>query len=166
MAEQEHVTLMCDYCREPVNAADEYCPNCGSIFEEDVVCNRHSERQAQGVCIICSLACCEECGCRVNDLFLCEQHSQYEIYEGMARVAGGNDFALTQHACNCLEQAGLHPFLFSRKETAFSGGGPEWSLFRAFGEYDGHIVNEFKIMVPCQEVIAAEQELEELELAK
>src|SRR5512145_1385891 len=100
--------LICDCCQEPTKEADEFCPNCGSVFDENVVCNEHPERRAQGVCIICSIALCEACGNRVNGLFLCKQHSQYEIYEGMARVAGGNDFALAQHTCNCLEQAGLH----------------------------------------------------------
>ncbi len=164
MAEQEHEMLVCEHCQNPANESDEFCPNCGSVFAEGIVCNKHPGREAQGVCIICSIALCKACGGRVNDLFLCAQHSQYEIYEGMARVAGGSDFALTQHACNCLQQAGLHPFLYYRKETAFAGGGPEWSLFRASGEHDGHLINEFKVMVPCQEVIAAERKLEELKL--
>jgi hypothetical protein len=42
-------------------------------------------------------------------------------------------------------------------------GGPDYSLFRASGEYDGHIINEFKLMVPCQEVEEAEAMLKELE---
>jgi hypothetical protein len=35
-------------------------------------------------------------------------------------------------------------------------------MFRASGEYDGHIINEFKLMVPCQEVLDAKTILQDL----
>jgi hypothetical protein len=41
--------------------------------------------------------------------------------------------------------------------------GPDYTLFRASGEYNGHIINEFKLMVPCPEVLDAEKKLRELE---
>ena len=45
-------------------------------------------------------------------------------------------------------------------------GAPEYTLYRASGEYDGHIVNEFKLMIPCQEFQRAEKKLRELQFIK
>jgi hypothetical protein len=36
-------------------------------------------------------------------------------------------------------------------------------LFRASGEYDGHIINEVKVMVPCQEFESAESVIADVE---
>ena len=54
----------------------------------------------------------------------------------------------------------------SRKTSPLSMGSPDYTLFRASGEYDGHIINEFKLMVPLQEVLPAEEKLRELEFLK
>ena len=100
----------------------------------------------------------------MNGIFLCNEHHGYEIVEGMARVLGGSDSAQIELAKSCLEQDGLHPFIFSRKASPISLGGPDYSLFRASGEFDGHIINEYKLMVPCQEVTKAERALKKLKL--
>jgi hypothetical protein len=97
---------------------------------------------------------------------LCDEHDTLEIYEGMARVFGNSDAVQVDFAKNSLETAGLHPFVFSRKTSSTPGGAPDYTLFRSSGEYDGHIINEFKLMVPCQEVQAAEQKLRELRFIK
>ena len=44
-------------------------------------------------------------------------------------------------------------------------GGVDYSLFRASGEYNGHIINEIKLMVPCSEVLKAEKIIDEIEEA-
>ncbi len=89
-----------------------------------------------------------------------------EIYEGMARVFGGSDVPQVEFVKSCLEKEGFHPVIFSRKASPISLGAPDYTLFRASGEFDGHIVNEYKIMVPCQEFIEAEAKLKELDLIK
>ncbi len=80
----------------------------------------------------------------------------------MARVYGVSDEAAAQYVRQCLEQDGLHPLLYVRRASALAGGGPDYTLFNASGEYDGHIINEVKVMVPCQEVARAEQVLKSL----
>lgn len=157
-------TLTCSDCHNEVKEGDEFCPHCGSLFEDGLRCTNHSGQEADGVCIICCVPYCARCGSRVNKLFLCGNHRGYEIYEGTARVFGISDDVMAQHVQTCLEQAGLHPLLFSRKASPISGGGPDYTLFLASGEYDGHIVNEVKVMVPCQEVLKAERVLQDLEL--
>jgi len=82
----------------------------------------------------------------------------------MARVLGLSDVVTAQYASKCLEQEGLHPILYSRKASPLSLGGADYTLFNAAGEYDGHIINEIKVMVPCQEVVEAERMLKRLDL--
>ncbi|MDZ7262855.1 MAG: hypothetical protein ONB05_12220 [candidate division KSB1 bacterium] len=164
MNNSENKIFTCIVCDHQVQEGDEFCPNCGTLFEDNVFCENHPKQEAQGVCIICCLPFCQQCGERVNDLFLCATHSNYEIYQGMARVFGNSDVTLTEYARQCLEQAGLHPFLYSRKASPISVGGPDYRLFQASGEFDGHIINEIKVMVPCPEVPEAEKLLRDLEI--
>ncbi|NIO00795.1 MAG: hypothetical protein GTO42_01435 [Candidatus Latescibacteria bacterium] len=155
----------CPHCKSMASMSDDFCPKCGYPFKEEIFCTNHPKDAAEGACIICCSGYCSICGGWTSGLFLCAAHSDYEIYQGMARVYGISDAAQAQHAANCLEQAHLHPFLYSRKATQISLGGPEYTLFRSSGEYDGHIINEIKAMVPVQEVIRAEKILRDLDLS-
>ncbi len=146
-------------CGSPVNHLDDFCPHCGALLLEEVHCSRHSPEKALGVCIICSKPFCATCGGWLGGLFLCNEHRGYEVIEGMAKVFGGSDGAQVEHAKNCLEKSDLHPFFFSRKATP----GPDHALFR---ELDGHIVDEYKVMVPCNEVMKAEDVLKKLDLVE
>jgi hypothetical protein len=74
----------CPHCGAEVRADNEFCANCGEIFEEHVVCHRHSANPASGVCIVCAMLFCSQCGGRVQSRFLCDEHDTREIYEGMA----------------------------------------------------------------------------------
>lgn len=151
-------------CGSPVNHLDDFCPRCGALLQEEVHCSRHSPQKALGVCIICAKPFCSACGGWSGSLFMCNEHQGYEVIEGMARVFGGNDSVQVEYAKNCLEKNDLHPFFFSRKASPISLDGPDYSLFRSSGEFDGHIINEYKVMVPCQEVMKAEEVLKKLDL--
>jgi hypothetical protein len=152
----------CSKCRTKALGDADFCPNCGTVFAEGLRCANHKRTDAAGVCIICRLPYCARCTSRVNKLFLCDKHAGYEIYEGMARVYGVSDEAAASYVSDCLDKKGLHPFLYSRKASPLSLGGSDYTLFRASGEYDGHIINEIKLMVPCDEVLAAEKALRKL----
>jgi hypothetical protein len=157
--------LVCPKCSNAVQDTDEFCPQCGEMFAEGVKCCAHSESEATGACIICAKPYCKECGRSVAGRFLCDHHSTYEIYEGMVRVYGVLEDVSAQYAQSCLEQAGLHPVLYCRRQPM---GGPRfvYTLFSAGGDYDGHIVNEIKVMVPCQEVEQSEAILKTLDFTK
>lgn len=154
----------CARCRNPVRGSDDYCMHCGALLVDGVTCHHHPSNPAAGVCVVCALPFCASCGGFVNYVFLCEAHTTYEIYQGMARVYGSSDAVQIDFAKSCLQEAGLHPFVYSRKASPISMGGPEYTLFRASGEYDGHILNEFKLLVPCHEVLEAEQRLKDLKI--
>ncbi len=151
----------CSQCNFDVNETDNFCPNCGSLFDEEFFCKQHPEQKADGVCIICAEPHCIECGSWVNDLFLCGDHDDYEIFEGKAKIFGVGDESLAQYAQGCLEEAGLNPFLFFRRAGARGSG---VSLFHTTGAHAGHNINEIKILVPCNEVIQAEQVLVDLDI--
>jgi hypothetical protein len=163
--DEEKNIFECPDCYSDVKEDDEFCPECGTLFADEVKCSIHSGTDAAGVCIICSLPFCSGCGDINNGHFLCSVHYDYEIYQGMARVYGGLDDTNLQFAKSCLEQAGLHPFIYCRIQPK-GGTRLVYSLYEANGDYKGHIVNEIKIMVPCQEVEAAETVLKELKLLK
>lgn len=152
----------CAICNGEIQDGDDFCPDCGSLLIENVACTNHPNTEAQGVCVICLEPFCSDCGLRVSGLFLCDPHSHYEIYEGMARIYGSSDSVDVEYRKKMLEDEGFHPYIYARKASAISLGGPDFTLFRASGEFDGHIVNEFKLMVPCQEALEAEKKLQEI----
>ncbi|MGB2960540.1 MAG: zinc ribbon domain-containing protein [Bacteroidota bacterium] len=152
----------CPHCRRSLEPGAEFCPECGELTLAGVVCVHHPGSDSTGACVICAVPYCAACGKRRRGIFLCGEHHDYEIYQGMARVYGVSEDAQARYAASCLEQQGLHAFIYLRKASPISLGGPEYTLFRASGEFDGHIINEVKVMVPVQEVLRAEGILREL----
>jgi len=156
--------LVCSHCGSIIKVDDDFCPDCGILFAEFVKCIEHNDKEAEGVCVICCEPLCAGCGIYVNEIFLCNEHCEYEIYEGMARVYGSSDSTQIEYAKSCLKQNELHPFIYSRKRTTLHMGGTDYSMFNASGEFDGHLVNEIKLMIPFQELIRAEEILDELNI--
>ncbi len=159
MEDEELVCLNCEFI---VKSADDYCPNCGVIFAENTKCSLHKDKGAEGICLICLKPYCKQCGLFVNEVYLCSEHSAYEIIEGMARIYGSSDNLELAYYKNILEDEGLHPFLYSRKSSPLSFGNVDHTLFSSSGEYDGHLINEIKLMLPLNEVIQGEKILEPL----
>ena len=102
----------------------------------------------------------------IDNLSLCREHEHYEIIQNHARIKGGSIEVEIQFYKNCLENEGLHPIIFNRKYSTWHMGAGDYTLFRASGEYDGHLVNEIKLMVPCAEVLRAEEILSEVDETK
>jgi hypothetical protein len=159
MAEQNQSEFTCKHCGESVTEADTFCPNCGSLFSDGMVCTNHPGIQADGVCVICSKPFCHTCGKESNRIFLCDPHWIYEIHEGMARVYGSTDNVQAQFATTALEQAGFHPYLYSR---SFNPGADLVSLSGMVRNYGRNTIVELKVLVPFREVFGAEKTLLEL----
>lgn len=156
--------LYCELCGQEVSSADDFCYNCGSVFHDGMKCVNHAGIEAEGVCIICMKPFCSYCGDMIDEMFLCSDHERYEIIQNHARIKGGSFETELQFYKECLEQEGLHPVIFNRKMSPRHLGGTDYTLFRASGEYNGHLINEIKLMVPCSEVLAAEAILSEMEM--
>ena len=154
----------CNNCELEIEESSDYCPRCGTLFNRKVKCTNHSSFDAEYVCVICIEPFCKKCGYVVSGIFLCSEHEHYEVYEGMVRVYGSSDASQVNYIKGCLEQELLHPFIYSRKASPMHLGGSNYSLFRASGDFDGHIINEIKLMVPGSEVLEAEKIIEELGL--
>ncbi len=159
--QSESSSFTCSDCGVTVKEADAYCPQCGSMFSDTTYCSQHPSNHAIGVCLICSKPFCKECGGKVNGLYLCDEHNAYEVYEGMARIAGCTDNVFSQFITSCLEQAGFHPFLYSMR---FNPGADIVAIQKIYRVYGDHPICELKILVPFNEVLAAEKVLDELEL--
>jgi len=161
MEKSDDKSLFCSNCNNPVKEDDDFCPECGTLIIDEVYCENHNNILAKGVCIICATPYCKKCGTMINNHFLCNFHNSYEIYEGMARIFGTLDDVTAQYVKSCLEQEGFHPIIFCRDHVK---GGPRfvYNLFEAKGDYMGNIVNEIKVMVPCQEVLDAEKILKNI----
>ena len=157
---------LCPKCGGQVQQDDDFCVQCGEVFVDNLNCSRHPTQKAAGACIVCASPFCSDCGGNVRNRFLCREHEMLEIIEGMVRVFGCSDAVQVEFAKTSLETAGLHPFVFSRKANPISLGGADYTLYRAAGDYDGHIINEFKVMVPCQEFKEAALQLRDLGFMK
>lgn len=163
MEETKSDYLYCEECNNHVQEEDDFCTECGALFTDNLFCTRHTDILADGVCILCALPFCKRCGATLNNHFLCNEHNNYEIFEGMVRVYGTLNDVSAQRAKNCLEQAELHPVIFCRHQP-MGGARIVYTLFEAQGDYYGNLVNEIKVMVPCQEVFQSEEILKSLKL--
>jgi RNA polymerase subunit RPABC4/transcription elongation factor Spt4 len=156
----ENENLVCLNCESVVKDSDEYCPNCGIVFAENIKCHLHKEAEAEGICLICSKLCCKKCGLLVSNVFLCNEHNEYEIIEGMAKIYGSNDGMELKYYEEILEKEGLHPFMYSRQSTSKPFGSVDYAVF--WGESRNYSLNEIKLMMPLKEVLEAEKILEPL----
>ena len=149
----ENDEFLCTKCGNRVNEEDDFCPHCGSVFAEGVFCEKHRRAEAAGVCIVCGTPCCDECGAAVDGLFLCNHHSEYEIFKGMVKVCGTHDEGEAEFAGSRLSDAGLHPALFHLRVPRHISR-PEYVPYRDGEDFNA---SEIKVMVPCDEVETAEK---------
>jgi hypothetical protein len=155
MKKSRQSKITCGRCNEPVRQKDTYCINCGGIFSNDLFCIKHKSKHADGVCVICSKPFCNKCGGDTNNVFLCNVHYEYEIFEGKVRVFGSMDNVRAQFASTCLKQAGYHPFLYSRKFNPVA----DQVAITAIRNFGNHPAIEQKVLVPFSEVLKAAKEL-------
>lgn len=148
--------LQCGNCELELTNEDEFCPRCGSLFDENVKCFTHPATDAEGVCVICHYAYCNECGSFVNETFLCDEHEHYEVLQSLAVVAASKEAYVIESLRNTLIVNDLHPFLFSGLNSP--------SVYLPTNNYNAQNAldiavygsGEIKILVPFGEVLEAE----------
>lgn len=160
MDENNVVKLECPHCNSIIKKDDDFCPDCGTLFAEFVKCIEHKDKEAEGVCVICCNPFCAECGIYVNEIFLCNEHSEYETAEGMACVLSSDDSMQMGFAKTSLETNELHPVIFSNGAHSIYQTG----AYYGSGGNNGYPNSEIYLMVPFQEVIRAEEILDELNM--
>ena len=154
--------LLCDYCGNETTNDSEFCIKCGNIFIDDVYCLNHSERYADGVCAICHQAYCKKCGLRVNSIFLCNEHSDYEIYEGMAAVFSSYDIAQIEFLKSCLKKEEFNPYIYNRNSAPLPLGYRDLTIFQVERDPGKVSSSEVRLVVPCSEVLQAIEFLNEI----
>jgi hypothetical protein len=161
MEDSQKSDYSCTQCEAVVSEQDTSCPNCGALFTDGWWCTNHPSTSAEGVCVICSKPFCKKCGKRSEGVFLCDPHWGYEIQEGMARVFGTTDNVEAQRVTAFLQQAGYHPFLYSRIFNPNADLVAVAKIVRGFGA-GNHPIPEQKVFVPFGEVLRAQETLDEL----
>ena len=77
---------------------------------------------------------------------------------------GINDEIIANHIGECLRDSGLHPMVVHSKSCSLYTGGLGIGVLQEQVSPRGiDPSNEFKVMVPCHEVLLAEQTLRDLE---
>jgi hypothetical protein len=160
MSEESKTTLTSGECSSVVQEEAEYCPNCGAMFKEGFRYIHHQSKPADGICVICKRPFCSDCGADITYIFFCNHHGTYEVHEGMAQVFVHTDNVQVQHATLCLQQAGYHPFLFSR----WFSPGTDVERWIPFRKHARNPKTELKVLVPFSEVLEAEKTLRNLSL--
>lgn len=145
----EEEEFFCTECNSEVQSDFEYCPNCGSIFTEDVCCENHTDKEAEGVCVICSLPFCEDCGESVNNLFLCGEHSEVEIFMGTAKLNIDYNLVENTYLYDLLVEEGFHPIQQSSRGMRGS------ARFDSFNSTGVATSDSSRIFVPLQEYVEA-----------
>jgi len=75
----------CSNCEQEFDASEPSCPACGQLVEP-TRCARHPDRTAEGVCVICGQAVCEECDRSEELHYLCPTHEGVPVIQGWAQV--------------------------------------------------------------------------------
>jgi hypothetical protein len=155
MDEQSECTSFCDQCGGRVEPDSDFCVHCGIIFAEQIHCRTHPQNEAEGVCLICRIPFCGECGTTVNAVFLCQEHSTLRIVEGGASVFNSTDLPLAQIASQVLTESGYHPFFVTRTTVPVTNIGRLTRNTR---------VGPHMVIVPFDEFLAANEVLKKLDI--
>lgn len=155
----------CSFCENTVAHDDDFCPDCGTLFSNEIDCVLDPGVDATGVCVICCEPYCENCGSFVeNKVFLCIEHAGYEIIENYAKVLGSNDETEIEYAKSILEAEELHPIIYTKEKYRHIAVPTEY-LIQTSGTSSGDRVNQIKLMVPFQEVLKAAEILKGIDLS-
>lgn len=164
MNSEAREVFICGQCTGEVGGHDQFCIHCGAVLPGYVLfCQKHVHTEATGVCIICQKPYCLGCAQNVGGVYLCNAHAAYDIYECMARVYGINDEIMAKYIGECLIKAGLHPVVISGKQNPLGLESLRWTDRENSKRTVTSLMDEFKVMVPCEEVMLAEETLRDLE---
>lgn len=155
----EEDIFICEICENPVAEENDFCPHCGSIYIE-VKCLNHEEKDADGVCVICAEPLCEDCFGDNDEVILCENHAGYEIYKSVAKVYDTQDEDKMLFYKNVMDENDIHNLVFSVKvSTKTENDAAPGEIAYSVEE----TVDEYKLMVPLNLVLEAEEILSQTE---
>ena len=100
--------INCSHCGEEITEDSDFCPHCGTLFEEagEVFCDLHPQDSGAGVCIICRKLSCEECGVQVRGRFFCSAHRKIKVEQDWAEVFRSTEISEAELVKSVLESTG------------------------------------------------------------
>jgi predicted RNA-binding Zn-ribbon protein involved in translation (DUF1610 family) len=113
-------TIFCPRCEQEIDATSETCPACGHIVQGTLPCERHPDRTAAGVCVICGSPVCKECDNRSSRHHACPAHASVGIIEGWAQVYSTSDEVEADLIKENLQSEGMDAAVLSQKDQSFS----------------------------------------------
>jgi hypothetical protein len=137
----------CGHCNNLVSVEDTFCRNCGSIFEEEVKCRKHSFSEALFRCVICEQPLCEECVVEVSGKAFCSEHSEYSFVENCVILFSSLDESEVIFRKAILEKEGIPCYIDQMDAVPLKPIGAREAFFRLF--------------VPFEHVLKAEELLAE-----
>ncbi|MBR9990714.1 MAG: DUF2007 domain-containing protein [Gemmatimonadetes bacterium] len=113
-------TIQCPRCDQEIDAEGPACPACGHIHNGTLNCQRHPEREAAGVCVVCSDALCDECDAIDEMHHACADHSAIPVIEGWAQIYTTSDEMEADLIKGNLQSEGVDASVLSQKDRSFN----------------------------------------------
>jgi predicted RNA-binding Zn-ribbon protein involved in translation (DUF1610 family) len=131
----------CPKCGQEIDASSEWCVACGALFTA-MACDRHPDRDAVGVCVICGRPVCPECDEDETVHHVCPEHSSIPCFEGWAQLYTTSDGIEAQLIRDNLEADGIDSEVLSQRDSALAFDLGDFSQVRvlvpAFAYLDAH----------------------------
>jgi hypothetical protein len=150
--------IKCSYCSEEITSDSDFCPHCGTLFEEagEVFCDLHPQDSGAGVCIICRKLCCEECGANVRGRYFCSAHRKIKVEQDWAEVFRSTELSEAELVKSVLESIGHKVQVQNFNSVGFIwDGGGDSPISRS------NINKPAKVFVPIPEYLDAMEEIVE-----
>ena len=134
-------TIHCPRCEQEIHAEGPACPACGHIHVGTLNCDRHPEREAEGVCVVCGLAVCDECDSESELHHACPEHADVQVIQGWAQIYSTSDTVEANLIRENLQSEGVDAAVLSQKDRSFN--------------VDLGDLSPVRILVPAYDYIAA-----------
>lgn len=108
-------TEECLHCGEKIASGEEACPACGHLHVT-AACANHTDRQAEGQCVVCGTTLCEDCNRGGDTHFICDAHREIPVSQGWAQVYTTSDDLEAQLIRDNLQAEGVDARVLSQKD--------------------------------------------------
>jgi predicted RNA-binding Zn-ribbon protein involved in translation (DUF1610 family) len=112
-------TVTCAQCEQAFDITEPACPACGQL-QISTTCARHPDRGADGECVICGSAVCDECDESEAVHYSCPAHRDVAVIEGWAEVYSTSDDMEASLIRDNLQAEGIDAEVLSQKDRSFA----------------------------------------------
>lgn len=112
-------TIRCPRCDQEIDAEGPACPACGHIHAGTLQCQRHPDRTAVGVCVVCGDALCDECDATDEVHHACVDHRAIPVIEGWAQIYTTSGVVEAELIRENLQADGIDAAVLSQKDRSF-----------------------------------------------